>query len=103
MRFYDDSWSSKLNLGRQGRTESAAACVLNMDILFSVNWKNENVSFFQNANDILEPGARGDLRSAQENGLPKVDGRATTSQSHSGAYAPFVPQGQNNAFLIQKQ
>ena len=59
MRFYDDSWSSKLSHVKQSRTESAAVCVLNMDILFSMNWKNENASFTNAPVTFRGPGLAG--------------------------------------------
>jgi len=37
MRFYDDDRNAKWSHVGRSRTESAAICVLNMDILFSMN------------------------------------------------------------------
>ena len=43
----------------QNNTENAAVSVLNMDILFSMNWKNENVSFFKMPITFKGPGLAG--------------------------------------------
>ena len=58
-RFYDDGWSSKLRHVRQSNTESATVSVLNLDIIFSVNWKNKNVSFFKVPVTFRGPGLAG--------------------------------------------
>ncbi len=50
-------------------------------------WKCE---FFQSASHFKRPETRGNLWSAQETGLPKVDKRATTTKGGSGGHAPFV-------------
>ena len=45
IRFLDDNWNPKLCLLTPSCTGSATVSVLNLDILFSVNWKNRNVNF----------------------------------------------------------
>ena len=101
MWFYADNWNPKLRLVRPSSTESTTVSVLNVDILFSVNWKNSKCQFYQRANYIQGPGARRILRSAQESEWPKVAKRFTTRETAIAGYAPFVASRQNHDFLIQ--
>ena len=59
MRFYDDNKNAKWSHVKQSRTESAAVCVLDMDISFSSKWKNENVSFSKAPITFRGPGLAG--------------------------------------------